>query len=211
MKLYGYICLFLVVLPMQATSQKVAGQIIAIYQQATDDYIGESVSQLEHALQVGQQALYCYGPEEGVDDEVVLAAFLHDIGHRYLGVETQGMAGYGVLEHEKVGAEFVKKCGFSSKIVALIAGHVDAKRYLVFKEPGYYERLSEASKQTLQFQGGAMSAQEAAVFEQNPYFKQILLLRRWEELAKVPGVTTVPLAFFKALILRHLESNQRHI
>ena len=45
-----------------------------------------------------------------------------------------------------------------------------AKRYLTFKEPGYYEGLSDGSKRTLGFQGGLMDAKESAVFEQDPLY-----------------------------------------
>jgi predicted HD phosphohydrolase len=38
--------------------------------------ISETVSQLEHMSQSAQLAI-----EQGYDDEVVLAAFFHDIGH----------------------------------------------------------------------------------------------------------------------------------
>ncbi len=39
-------------------------------------YSGEPVTQLEHALQSGALA-----EEEGADDDLVTAAFLHDLGH----------------------------------------------------------------------------------------------------------------------------------
>jgi len=51
--------------------------------------------------------------------------------------------------------------------------------------------------------------QEAQAFEQNPYFKQILLLRSWEELTKKTKAPTPPLTFFKSLILKHLASQNK--
>ena len=47
----------------------------------------------------------------------------------------------------------------------LVEGHVLAKRYLCFKDPEYYSKLSPASKTTLEFQGGFMAAEEAKMFE----------------------------------------------
>jgi predicted HD phosphohydrolase len=39
-------------------------------------YSGEPVTQLQHALQCGQLA-----EQDGASDELVVAAFLHDLGH----------------------------------------------------------------------------------------------------------------------------------
>src|SRR5258708_32702064 len=107
--------------------------------------------------------------EQGYDEEVILAAFLHDIGH--ICVDARGdngavsayrqMDGFGIIDHEEIGAEFLGEKGFSRKIVRLVESHVEAKRYLTFKDPAYYARLSEASKKTLEFQGGPMNQAEA--------------------------------------------------
>ena len=40
---------------------------------------------------------------EGFDDEVVLAAFFHDIGH-ICAQDAQNMGGFGVVSHERLGA-----------------------------------------------------------------------------------------------------------
>ena len=65
-----------------ALAAQIADEIIALYERhGADDYIGEPVSQLEHTGQSAQLA-----EREGYDEQVILAAFLHDIGH--LGVST---------------------------------------------------------------------------------------------------------------------------
>src|SRR3546814_12297345 len=66
----------------------------------------------------------------------------------------------------------------------LVAGHVTAKRYLTLKEPGYYDRLSEASKKTLEFQGGPMSEKEARDFESDPMMEACLKIRYWDDEGK---------------------------
>ena len=76
-------------------------------------------------------------------------------------------------------------------------GHVQAKRYLTFKFPDYYNELSEASKNTLVFQGGIMTEAEAARFENDPDFQNIIELRRWDELAKETNVPVIDLALLK--------------
>lgn len=69
-----------------------------------------------------------------------------------------------------------------------MAGHVQAKRYLVSTDPDYYGGLSEASKITLEKQGSLLSPEEQRAFEQNPLFEQHLALRRIDERAKVEGM-----------------------
>lgn len=100
------------------------------------------------------------------------------------------MDGYGTVDHERLGADYLRQQGFSKKVAQLIENHVNAKRYLVFKDPDYFARLSEASLKTLAFQGGPMTPDDAAHFEQHPFFNEILQMRRWDERAKTPGLPT---------------------
>lgn len=170
--------------------------IATLFAQSGDDaYFGESVTQLEHALQCAQLA-----EQAGADEETVVAAFLHDIGH-LLPPELAGgyMDGYGTVDHERLGADYLRERGFSEKVAQLIEHHVNAKRYLVFKNPNYFARLSEASLRTLEFQGGPMTTGEALAFETNPYFKGILLLRTWDEQAKIPNLPTPGIDYYVAM------------
>lgn len=151
------------------------------------DYIGEPVSQIEHMSQAAQLAM-----KEGYDDEVILAAFFHDIGHIcVMDQPSESMNGYGIVSHEKIGANYLRKVGFSERLVRLVENHVQAKRYLTFKYPHYYEALSEASRQTLVFQGGPMNQTEANAFEQDPLFSISLRLRQWDEMAKELNIPVV--------------------
>lgn len=123
----------------------------------SSDYIGEPVSQIEHMCQAAELA-----QAEGHDDEVVLAAFFHDIGHlceHVMPVEL--MDGLGVMDHEGVGERFLLERGFSERIARLVRSHVEAKRYLTARDIEYFQRLSDASRQTLALQGGRMSPEEA--------------------------------------------------
>ncbi|AQG78697.1 phosphonate degradation HD-domain oxygenase [Spirosoma montaniterrae] len=166
-------------------------------QHGHDAYYGEPVTQLEHALQTAQLA-----EKAGADRETILAALLHDIGHLLPVEAAEGyMDGYGTVDHERLGADFLRQRGYSEKIAQLIENHVNAKRYLVFKNPDYFARLSEASLRTLEFQGGPMTSDEAAQFEQHPYFREILQLRGWDEQAKIPGLKTPDLAYY--LLIKH--------
>jgi phosphonate degradation associated HDIG domain protein len=171
------------------TIEKTVEDIFELYEKhGSSDYIGEPVSQIEHMSQAAYLAI-----REGADDEVVLAAFFHDIGHICVADSNAGnsMDGYGVKSHEKIGADFLRERGFPERVVRLTESHVHAKRYLTFKYPYYYQALSEASKRTLEFQGGKMTAAEADAFEKDPLFELIILMRKWDEMAKEINVPLI--------------------
>ncbi|KIY40262.1 phosphohydrolase [Pseudomonas sp. 10-1B] len=169
------------------TPAQIIDSTFALYERhGSDDYIGEAITQLEHMSQAAQLAM-----AEGFDDEVVLAAFFHDIGHLCGGDASMG--GYGVVSHERIGAEYLRRCGFGERMVRLVQYHVEAKRYLTLRQPGYYQRLSEASRRTLGYQGGMMNEAEADAFERDPLFEVSLRMREWDEKAKEVGVPLIDL------------------
>jgi 2-amino-1-hydroxyethylphosphonate dioxygenase (glycine-forming) len=177
------------------TTDTIVNEVFELYERhGSADYIGEPVSQLEHMSQSAQLAI-----EQGCDDEVVLAAFFHDIGHIcVMQNASNSMGGYGVKSHEKVGADYIRSKGFPERVARLIESHVQAKRYLTFKNEDYYLSLSEASKKTLEYQGGRMTAEEAEAFEANDIFAESILMRRWDELAKEMNVPITDLDDLKA-------------
>jgi 2-aminoethylphosphonate dioxygenase len=163
-------------------------------------YIGEPVSQLQHAAQCADLARAA-----GCSDDVVCAAFLHDIGHLCVGDRpVERMAAFGVAHHEHIGADYLRTRGFSDRVVHLVEQHVNAKRYLTFKHPDYAAKLSDASARTLLYQGGPMTATEAAAFEADASFALVLKLRAWDEAAKVVDGAVAPLAHYHDLIATHL-------
>jgi len=162
----------------------VAAIVDLLRRSAADPYIGEPISQLEHALQSAALA-----SRAGAGDATIAAALLHDIGHLCASVDAPKMPGLGVTDHEHVGARFLRDAGFSEDVVALVDGHVAAKRYLVATRPEYAAKLSDASRATLALQGGPMSTAEVADFERSPRMKDLLRLRAWDEQAKVVGWT----------------------
>ncbi len=179
--------------------EQVIAEVFGLYERFGDnDYIGEPVSQIEHMSQAAELAM-----AGGFDDEVVLAAFFHDIGH-LCAEGAESMGGFGVINHERLGADYLRRAGFSESLARLVEYHVQAKRYLTLKEPGYYERLSEASRRTLEYQGGVMTAVEAEAFEQDPLCAVSLRMRQWDELAKEMWVPVMDLGILKAKALRLL-------
>ena len=170
-------------------------------QQVNAAYIGEVISQLEHSVQAAQAA-----EKVTQDPAIILAALFHDIGHFVPGYqELECMEEYGVKDHDKIGADFLMKMGFPEKMCLLVASHVDAKRYLCYKKKNYWSRLSEASKKTLEFQGGKMTLQEAELFENDPLFEWYLKIRIWDEKAKESGISTERTTHYKKLCLELLE------
>lgn len=183
-------------------SSEVAEEIISMYRDhGGEEYAGEKVSQLEHMVQTARLA-----SQEGYDEEVILAAFLHDIGHICVSAKgDEAMGEYGVKDHEEIGANFLKRKGFSKRVVRLVESHVEAKRYLTYKDPGYYDQLSAASKKTLEYQGGRMGKEEAEAFEQYPLFDLIIKMRRWDEEAKIENMPVADLEYYKSLMISHLQ------
>lgn len=186
-------------------AETITDEIMELYNgYGGNEYAGERVTQLEHMAQAAQLA-----EEQGFDEEVILAAFLHDIGHlsetaEQGGTDPRRMGAFGVKDHEELGAEFLRGKGFSKKLCRLVESHVEAKRYLTATNPAYYAELSDASKKTLEYQGGPMTSEEAAAFEQYPLFNLIVQMRKWDEQAKIEHKPLPDLQHYRRMILRHL-------
>jgi len=185
-------------------ARKVIHEIFSLYDRfGGSDYIGEPVSQIEHMSQSAQLAITA-----GEKDEVILASFFHDIGHLFvLSGEDSSMNGFGTKNHEKIGADFLRSSGFPEQIAQLVENHVHAKRYLTYKYPEYYFNLSDASKKTLEFQGGKMNHEEAIAFEKDQLFLPSIKLRRWDELAKEINIPIVDISLLKTKAFNVLVTN----
>lgn len=163
--------------------------VFKLYEKHGDKgYIGEPITQLEHAMQAALLAIeYFKKAACNIHSEVIVATFLHDVGHllRYE-EEFNGelMGEYGVMDHEKVGALFLHKLGFPIIVCKLVATHIATKRYLITKKPEYYGNLSPASKATLEYQGGMFTEKQIVAFEKDSLFKFHLKLREWDDRAK---------------------------
>jgi phosphonate degradation associated HDIG domain protein len=155
-----------------------------------EQYAGEPVTQLEHALQTAHIA-----EQSGADDGLVTACLLHDLGHLLAQQgETPTLRGIDDT-HQYVAIPFLRGL-FADTVLEAIRLHVDAKRWLCATNPGYHERLSEDSKRSLVLQGGVFDAAGAEAFIARPGARDAVLLRQWDDLAKQEGLTTPPLAHF---------------
>lgn len=173
----------------------IVDEIIELFElRGGDDYFGEPVSQLEHALQAAFLA-----EQEGASDTLIAAALLHDIGHLAHKLP-EDIADRGVDDrHEKVGALWLARY-FPAAVTEPIRMHVEAKRYLCAVEGGYRCGLSAASIQSLALQGGLMGVEEIREFEAAPYARECLRLRRWDDLAKVEGSKAPGLPQYRYLL-----------
>jgi phosphonate degradation associated HDIG domain protein len=184
-------------------AQQITDEIMDLYKgYGGAEYAGEKVSQLEHMVQAAQLA-----EEQGYEEEVILAAFLHDIGHISEAAKGDNEMGeFGIRDHEELGADFLRQKGFSKKVARLVESHVEAKRYLTIKDPAYYAQLSEASKVTLEYQGGPMTEEEAAAFEKYPLFPLIIQMRKWDEEAKIENKPLPDMQHYRRMMIHHLET-----
>ncbi len=179
----------------------IADEIISyLISNGGSEYIGEPVTKYEHSLQSAMIA-----EEMGLTDDLVIAALLHDIGHILeASSDMNSMDGFGIKDHEKIGADYLKGKGFSKRIHECVLNHVPAKRYLCYAETEYYNQLSEASKKTLEFQGGMMTEAEASQFKNNPYFEEIITIRIIDEQAKKENIVCTPIKNYRNKIIFHL-------
>ncbi|MGB1239796.1 MAG: HD domain-containing protein [Pseudomonadales bacterium] len=150
-------------------------QLLELYQRNGAQTYGEDITQTEHAVQCAELAR-----REGQSDALVTAALLHDIGHL---LEATSLA-TGNYKHDALGASYLSQY-FAAGVTEPIRLHAQAKRYLCAVEPGYLERLSAVSVDSLHHQGGLMSEEEQRAFLAEPYASDAIKLRRWDDEGKV--------------------------
>ena len=155
-----------------------------------EQYAGEPVTQLEHALQTAALA-----EAAGSEDELVTACLLHDLGHllQDLGASPT-LRGVDDV-HQYAALPFLRGL-FGDRVLGGIQLHVDAKRHLCATVPGYEAALSADSRRSLKLQGGVFTATQAAAFIARPGAADAVKLRQWDDGAKVQGLVTPPLAHF---------------
>jgi phosphonate degradation associated HDIG domain protein len=162
----------------------------------SEQYSGEPVTQLEHALQTAHMA-----EQSGASDTLIAASLLHDLGHLLNDQgETPSLRGIDDT-HQYYALPFLRGL-FPDAVLDAIKLHVDAKRYLCHMRPEYHAKLSDDSKRSLQLQGGVFDADQAAAFIALPAARDAVLLRQWDDLAKQPDWRTPSLAHFLEIAAR---------
>ncbi len=165
-----------------------------------EQYSGEPVTQLQHALQTA-----ALGEAVGASDALVTAALLHDLGHLLhdLG-DTPSMRGVDDA-HQYRALPFLRGL-FDDEVLDAVKLHVDAKRYLCATRPAYHASLSDDSKRSLLLQGGIFSYAQAESFIAQPGAEGAVSLRQWDDLAKDADKVTPPLTHFMQRAQRCLKS-----
>jgi predicted HD phosphohydrolase len=166
--------------------------LVRLFAEGGSRAYGESVTQLAHALQCAALAHH-----DRADDEVVVAALLHDVGH-FIGEAEERPE----LHHGGAGADLVRPYA-PVRVAWLIEHHVIAKRYLCTVDVRYVEQLSPASRRSYAVQGARLQPEEQLALETRPWFVDAVRLRRWDDAAKVPGAACPPLIEYAPLLERY--------
>lgn len=179
------------------TSNSIVDKILNLYNKyGSRDYIGEGITQIEHAVQCAECAekdIRLDNYDDYIKNCVIVAALLHDIGH-LIGMENGDMemkdaaifngASLGIVGHEGIGRAFLKSCGMPYLVYDLVGSHVQTKRYLCTANKKYYDRLSYASKETMKMQGGLMTPSEIMDFKLSVMPELKVYLREYDDLGK---------------------------
>lgn len=171
----------------------IISRIYEVFDQRGDDQYGsEAVTQRQHALQSATLA-----QKAGHNSTLIVAALLHDIGHILSDHELPDSTDVNLDDQHEARAFEWLKAYFGPAVADPVRLHVAAKRYLCSKHPDYENKLSPTSRKSYYDQGGKMSEEELALFESEPYYKEALALRQWDDLAKDPDCQTVEIEHFE--------------
>jgi phosphonate degradation associated HDIG domain protein len=179
----------------------VMDEVLALYaDRGGEAYFGECVSVTEHGLQAAH-----FARAAGATPALIVAALLHDVGH-LIGNAPDDLAEWTRDDaHERVGGRWLAG-RFPPEVSEPVRLHVPAKRYLLATDADYIAKLSPASVVTLELQGGPMSREEAARFEEEPFHRDAVLVRRCDDAGKVTGLATAGLLEYRDMI----EALSRH-
>lgn len=182
----------------KVTITNTINKIIELYEKwGSNDYIGEHITQYQHALQAGICALEditLLTYDEYTRSCTIISAFLHDIGH-LIGMDRNNQImiddeakvkgeNLGIQQHEVIGSQYLKELGFPKLVCEIVEKHVTAKRYLCSVSKEYLDNLSEASRRTMSLQGGLMDEEEIKQFNMDRNASIYILMRHYDDQAK---------------------------
>ena len=178
-------------MPIESSAQLAKNVWSILEASKSSAYIGEPISQFEHAVQAADRAL-----NTGSIDEVVLAALLHDIGH-LVDPNAEQMDELGTVNHERLGAKFLSDQGFSTHDRLSTGNGCQALPMLSPRE--LLQETISASCSTLEWQGGpvdgGMRNLRAWV-----HFEDALRLSSFDEQAKEVGYKSPNLALYQRML-----------
>ena len=168
-------------------------KIISNFKNNKSLYIGEKLTMSEHMIQSAMLA-----EKAKCNDNLVCSCLLHDYGHFIIEDPYSLVNNNKDGEHEAIGYEYLKKF-FNKEIVEPIKYHVLAKRYLA-RNKKYFNFLSEASKKSLKLQGGILNDDESKEFKKKKYFKNSILVRKFDEAAKKTNIKMKSIDSYASLL-----------
>ena len=168
-------------------------KIISNFKNNKSLYIGEKLTMSDHMIQSAMLA-----EKAKCNDNLVCSCLLHDYGHFIIEDPYSLVNNNKDGEHEAIGYEYLKKF-FNKEIVEPIKYHVLAKRYLA-RNKKYFNFLSEASKISLKLQGGILNNDESKEFKKKKYFKNSILVRKFDEAAKKTNIKMKSIDNYKSLL-----------
>ena len=182
----------------------IVDKIINNYQTNNDLYIGEKVTTSDHMLQTAMLA-----EKNHSSKSLICACLLHDYGHFV--IEDPELLVLKSLDgkHEEVGFGFLKDY-FTQEVTEPIKLHVQAKKYLC-RNKSYYDLLSDASKISLELQGGIMNDEKARKFASLKFCKDAIILRKYDDDdGKIPNIKMKKIDDYRDLITSQLINENDH-
>ena len=175
----------------------VVNKIINKYKSNKDLYIGEKITISEHMIQTAMLA-----EQNNSSKPLVCASLLHDYGHFIVDDPDLMVSKSLDVKHEDLAYDFLKDY-FKPEVVEPIKLHVMAKRYLC-RNKSYLNLLSEASKISLELQGGIMNDKEAKKFTSLKFHKEAIMLRKYDDDGKEPNIEIKKIDDYQNLIISQL-------
>nr|AFM38987.1 hypothetical protein [Pseudomonas syringae] len=155
--------------------------------------LSDGTNVLEHALWAAHQAVMA-----SCDNTLIVAALFHDIGHYLCAGDPELAEYYKDREHAALGARWLSRW-FGRAVCAPIELHIEAKRYLATIDTDYRRQLGAGSLQSLEHQGGLMSAEEVRAFRQVEHFESALLVRQFDD-TPFKGETLPPYSWYERIV-----------
>ena len=156
-----------------------------------EEYMGESVSMAQHM----EQSAAC-AAADGAPEALVIASLLHDIGHFVGDFPVEALENGINNLHDDAGADFLAPY-FPAEVTEPVRLHVAAKKYLCAVDNDYINRLSDASINSLNVQGGPMTSDEVKNFEANPHHLAAVKTRYYDDDGKVSGLHIKPIKDYR--------------
>jgi len=178
-------------------SEHIVDKILNNYQTKKNFYFGEKVTISDHMIQTAMLA-----EKNHSSKSLICACLLHDYGHFV--IEDPDLLVLKSLDgkHESVGFYFLKDY-FKPEVTEPIKLHVQAKRYLS-RNKSNYDLLSDPSKISLELQGGIMGEEEAQKFTSLKFYKDSIMLRKYDDDGKIPNIKMKKIDDYRDLITSQL-------